>query len=366
MRKFKPQLVIVGLVLGLVLPFYLSAAQVKLPNDVAWVVSADAYKECVQQAYLNAETRLKKLAAGEKPGSWCVVLDADETVISNVGFQKELAAAGAEYSTAAWTAWCKQGAATALPGAADFCALAHKLGGKVIIVTNRKGVVKYYTDKNLKKVGIPYDLLLVREGPYAQDRSKMLRRKDIEAGDIKTVSADKKFPPLKILMRAGDQTHDLYDDQAKDFADVKSRFGTDLIIIPNPMYGDWAHDGVFVKGSAPPAPAVESYETSSGAITWQEAMKKVGQDVVVEAKIVSVYDPESRGRKGPTKLNVDRDYKNSLTFVFYPKDRSGNDAGFKPPLAYKYKTIRVKGKVGEYKGAKQIMVRHAADLQIIE
>ncbi len=365
MKNFKPQLVVIALVLGLALPFSSQAAQIKLPNDIAWVDSADAYKECVQQAYLNAENRLQKLAAGEKPGTWCVVLDADETVISNVGFQKELAAAGAEYSSAAWTSWCKKEEATALPGAVQFCALAQKLGGKVIIVTNRKGPVKYYTSKNLKKAGIPFDLLLVREGPYAQDRSKALRRGDIEAGDIKTVSAQKKLPPLKILMLAGDQTHDLYDDQAKKFEDVKDRFGTDLVIIPNPMYGDWANKGVFVEGNAP-APAAQTYQPGSGAITWQEAMNKVGQDVVVEAKIVSVYDPEARGRKGPTKLNVDQDYKNSLTIVFYPKDRTGNDKGFKPPMAYKYKTVRVTGKVGEYKGAKQIMVRNPAELQIVE
>lgn len=365
MKKFKLRLVVIGLVLGLALPFYLPAAQIKLPNDIAWVASAAAYKGCVQQAYLNAETRLKKLAASEKPGTWCVVLDADETVISNVGFQKGLVASGSEYSSAAWTAWCKKQEATALPGATEFCALVQKLGGKVIIVTNRKGPVKYYTSKNLKKVGIPFDLLLVREGPYAQDRSKMLRRGDIEAGDIKTVSAQNKLPPLKIIMRAGDQTHDLYDNQAKKFADVKDRFGLDLIIIPNPMYGDWAHDGVFVEGPAS-APATETYQTSSGAITWQEAMKKVGQDVVVEAKIVSIYDPEARGRKGPTKLNVDRDYKTSLTFVYYPKDRNGEEKGFKPPLAYKYKTVRVKGKVSDYKGSKQIMIQSPADLQIIE
>jgi 5'-nucleotidase (lipoprotein e(P4) family) len=364
MKRFKLQLVVVGLALGLVLPFYLSAAQIRLPNDVAWVAGADTYRECVQQAYLNASNRLQKLAPAEKPGTWCVVLDADETVISNIGFQKELAATGAKYSSGAWTAWCKKKASTALPGAAEFCALAQKLGGKVIIVTNRKGAVKYYTKKNLKKAGIPFDILLVREGPYAKDRSKVLRRKDIEAGDIKTLSAQEKLPPLKILMRAGDQTHDLYDDQTKKFADVKDRFGTDLIVIPNPMYGDWATKGVFVEGSAP-APAVQTYHTGSGAITWQEAMEKVGQDVVVEAKVVSIYDPEARGRKGPVKLNVDRNYHNSLTFVFYKNNREGNSNGFKPPMAYKYQTVRVKGKVSEYKGSKQIKVHSPADLQII-
>ena len=227
-----------------------SAEKVKLTNDIAWVKAADAYKCCVHQAYANAMNRLRKLAKDEKPGTWCVVLDADETVISNVPFQAKLQATGEEYSSDNWNDWCLKAKAKALPGAKEFCKLAKELGGKVIIITNRKQPpLQNATVKNLKEVGIPFDACLLREGPYARDRSKKLRRTDVEKGAVKTLPEGKKLPPLKIVMRVGDQTHDLYEDKKLGFEDVKDRLGTDLVIIPNPMYGDWAWSGVFVEAA---------------------------------------------------------------------------------------------------------------------
>lgn len=364
MKRRRLNLVYLLAAVILMAPWAAPAGQVKLSNDIAWVRTADAYKCCVQQAYANAGLRLRELARGKAPGTWCVVLDADETVISNQQFQAELQAAGQEYSQPAWTSWCQRGEAEALPGAKDFCSLVHELGGKVIIVTNRKGEVKDATIKNLDAVGIPYDAALVREGAYALDRSKERRRSDIERGMIKTLLPEKKLPPLKILMLVGDQTHDLYSDDLS-FEKVKERFGKDLVIIPNPMYGDWARSGVLVEVAAGPAPVRET-EPASGAITWQEALNRLGQDVVVEAKIVKTYDPERRGKKGPVKLNTDADYRKSLTIAFYKKDRNGNDLGFGDSERFYNKTVRVRGKVSEYQGSKQIMLKSPSDIEIIE
>ena len=231
-------------VLLLLVPVTGQARRVKLSNDIAWVMVAEAYKCCVEQAYLNAMTRLKDLTDGEAPGTWCVVLDADETIISNVVFQAELQAAGQEYSSKAWDAWCRRKASTLLPGAKEFCQLARKLGGKVIIITNRKGHLRDVTVANLKTLGVPFDACLLRGGPYADDRSKEMRRNAVEKGTIQTRPAGVKLPPLSILMLAGDQTHDLYSEH-KSFKTVKDRFGIDYIIIPNPMYGRWAYDGTY-------------------------------------------------------------------------------------------------------------------------
>ncbi|MCD4784013.1 MAG: protease inhibitor I42 family protein [Candidatus Eremiobacteraeota bacterium] len=213
--------------------------KIKLSTAVQWVNHSDEYKLCVMQAYLNAINRLEKLAKNEKPGKWCVVLDADETVWSNIGFQKYLQAIGQEYSGKEWTNWCMKGEATLLPGAKEFCDKAKELGGKVIIVTNRKAPLYEPTAKNLKNIGIKYDALLLREGPYRKDRSKTMRRADVEKGKIQGVEAKKKLPPLKILMRAGDQKHDLYDKSKYKYDDIKDRVNLDFIIIPNPIYGSW-------------------------------------------------------------------------------------------------------------------------------
>jgi 5'-nucleotidase (lipoprotein e(P4) family) len=223
------------------------AAQIRLSNDIAWVSSSDAYKCCVQQAYADAGRRLRDLSREGRPGVWCVVFDADETIISNVEFQASLQARGITYSGQAWDEWCNKGKATALPGAREFCATVRERGGKVVIITNRQEAVKRATLRNLDALGFGYDACLFREGPYGADRSKAVRRADLERGTLKTLPEGKRLPPLKILMLVGDQTHDLYNDKEMGFKDVKERFSRDLVIIPNPMYGDWEKGGTFVE-----------------------------------------------------------------------------------------------------------------------
>jgi 5'-nucleotidase (lipoprotein e(P4) family) len=226
-----------------------SAARIKLSNDIVWVKSSDAYKCCVQQAYCNAEKRMRDLSNGAKPGTWCVVLDADETIISNVEFQESLQIKGTVFSSEAWTEWCNKCKAPALPGAREFCAAVKKCGGKVIIITNRGDRVKQATLKNLNALGFDYDACIFRGGPYKGDRSKAERRADVEKGALKTLPAGTHLPALKILMLVGDQTHDLYGSES--FNDVKERFGRDLVIIPNPMYGDWYKDAYVEAASTP-------------------------------------------------------------------------------------------------------------------
>ncbi len=233
------------------------AAKIRLSNDIAWVKSSDDYKCCVQQAYYDAGRRLGGLARGEKPGTWCVVFDADETIISNVEFQASLQAQGNGYSGRAWNEWCNKEKATALPGAREFCASIKERGGRVAIITNRQEAVKKATVRNLDALGFVYDACLFREGPYLQDRNKSMRRADLERGMLKTLPEGKRLPPLKILMLVGDQVHDLYNDDELSFKDVKERFGKDLVIIPNPMYGDWERGGTFIEaaGTASARPA---------------------------------------------------------------------------------------------------------------
>lgn len=101
------------------------------------------------------------------------------------------------------------------------------------------------------------------------------------------------------------------------------------------------------------------------ALTWQEAMNRMGETVTVEATIVNVYDPEAKGKTGPVKLNTDRDWDNSLTIVFFKAGRDGGDAGFPPPSQFLNRKVRVTGKVAEYKGAKQIMLSGPDQIAIV-
>jgi 5'-nucleotidase (lipoprotein e(P4) family) len=360
MKEVKSAMTALLLILSIAITATGVAKEIKLSNDIAWVKASDAYKCCVQQAYSNAMNRLQELAKGEKPGTWCAVLDADETIISNVQFQAELQASEKNYSSSAWNEWCLREDATALPGAGEFCSLVKELGGKVIIITNRKNPpLKEATEKNITALGIPYDVCLLREGPYQWDRSKEMRRKDVERGDVKTLPEGMKLAPLKILMRVGDQTHDLYNSKKLSFKDVRDRFATDLVIIANPMYGGWSSPGVYMK--SPDAPQEQS-EKQTGTITWQEAMNKIGQEVVVEGKIVNVYLPDY----GPAKLNFGIPWWKSLTVVIFKREKFGD-----LKTNYDGKVVRVSGKVATYtdrQGRKsvQIKIDDPSQIQVVK
>jgi 5'-nucleotidase (lipoprotein e(P4) family) len=364
--KKRSMFIVVLLSLLFVLPSVVPARE-KLSNDVVWVKRSTTYKCCVQQAYLNAMDRLRTLAKDKEAGTWCVVLDADETIISNVAFQMS----GIPFSSKSWTKWCEKSAATALPGSEEFCGLVQKLGGKVIIVTNRKGHLQAATDKNLKDIGFPYDVLLTRGGAYAKDKTKVMRREAIRNGTVKTLPAGMKLPALEIVMLAGDQTHDLYDSHKLNFEDVKDRFAKDFIIIPNPMYGSsWTNPPMYPEPISARSTSTSRPETaepektapvSLKAITPEEAMDKVGENVMVETEIVSVYDPASRGKGGPVKLNTSRDWNEGLTIILFNKDGSFGD-----PSRFDGKKVRASGKVGTYNDAVQLTISGPDDIEIIE
>ncbi len=357
MKKKNTLCLAVLIAAALLSPLPGTARTVTLPNDISWVLTSDTYLGVVQQAYLNAINRLRVLAEGKKPGTWCVVVDADETIISNVVFQAEQAARGEGYTQEAWNAWCRRMEATALPGAIEFLGEVRELGGKVIVITNRQAPLREVTVQNLEKVGIPFDACLLREGPYRDDRDKTQRRADIEKGTVRNLPLGQRLPPLEILMLAGDQPHDLYKD--KSFDEVKDRYGKDLIIIPNPMYGDGMGSTYQVPARRIQRPAAA--QPRRDVITWQEAMDRVGETVTVEAEIIGFYDPATRGGAGPVRLNTDRDWDNSLAIIFFNKDGQFGD-----PARFDGKTVRARGRVQTFRDSVQLRVFGPDAIEIVD
>ena len=62
-------------------------AAVAIPDAIRWVRDAAEYRAATLQAYRLVTSSVEAAAAGRAPGSWAVVLDADETVINNVTYQ---------------------------------------------------------------------------------------------------------------------------------------------------------------------------------------------------------------------------------------------------------------------------------------
>jgi 5'-nucleotidase (lipoprotein e(P4) family) len=204
-----------------------------MPKEIHWVRDSAEYRACLVQAYRQAAAEIDRKAGELTSGTWAVVLDADETVIDNSQFQKELAEKGAGYSSGAWKAWCLRGEATALPGSVGFLKHVQGLGGKVVIITNRSTDVQEVTERNFHSEGIPYDLMLCKTG----SSEKEARNESVERG-----TAAPGLPPLKIVMWVGDNVQDFPgmrqgirsgDDESY------SGFGSRYIIMPNPMYGSW-------------------------------------------------------------------------------------------------------------------------------
>lgn len=210
-----------------------TSSKATLPKEIHWARDSAEYKACMIQAYQQAAAVLKSKSGELTSGTWAVVLDADETVIDNSQYQKEMAAQGKSYDSAAWKAWCERCEAKVLPGARTFLKSVHDLGGKIVIVTNRSTAEQPVTERNFHNEAIPYDLMLCKSG----SGEKEARSQAVESG-----TAAPGVPPLKIVMWVGDNVQDFPNQRQairtgdeSAFAD----FGTRYIVLPNPMYGSW-------------------------------------------------------------------------------------------------------------------------------
>ncbi len=203
-------------------------------NDIRWTQRSAEYEALAHQAYQVASRRLDDLVDGGLDGDFAVVLDADETVLSNAQYQAERAALGVGFSTASWSAWVERRQASAMPGAAAFLDHVHAAGGTVIIVTNRKAVGECQpTEENLRAVGLDHDAILCK----TDTSDKNPRFQAIEAG-----TARPDLPALPIVLYVGDNILDfpqLTQDIRHEGDDAFAGFGDSFIAIPNPMYGSW-------------------------------------------------------------------------------------------------------------------------------
>jgi 5'-nucleotidase (lipoprotein e(P4) family) len=202
---------------------------------VSWVRDAAEYHAVVLQTYRAATTRVEQQAASRAPGTWAVVLDADETVINNLQYQVERGRMGLGFTPESWNAWVKRREATPIPGAARFLSRVRALGGRIAIVTNRLGSECPDTEAVFRSHQLAYDVMLCR--PDGTPSDKTPRFQSVERGqafgvttplDVVAVVGDNilDFPGLSQAMRAGGEA-------------AFQEFGVRFFLVPNPMYGSW-------------------------------------------------------------------------------------------------------------------------------
>lgn len=204
------------------------------PNDLRWVRDSAEYHALVLQAYKVAAIRVEQQTASRAKGSWAVVLDADETVISNLQYQIERGRQGLAYSVESWNAWVKRREATPLPGAAEFLARVRALGGRIAIVTNRLGSECDDTQAVFRAHALAYDVMLCRPDGTPSDKNP--RFLSVERGQAFGSG------PVEVIVFVGDNILDfpgLSQQVRASGVGAFSEFGTRFVILPNPMYGSW-------------------------------------------------------------------------------------------------------------------------------
>ena len=212
-----------------------TAAAAALPDSIRWVQTAAEYAASLEQVYRVATAAVEQAARGRAPGSWAVVLDADETVISNAVYQAERARAGLPYSADSWNAWVKRREATPLPGAHAFLSRVRALGGRIAIVTNRLAAECPDTEAVFATHALVYDVMLCRPAGAASDKNPRFR--DVAEG--RTAASRS---PLAVVAFVGDNILDFPDMSQAARAQGPSafaEFGVRLFLVPNPMYGSW-------------------------------------------------------------------------------------------------------------------------------
>jgi len=202
-----------------------------LGADLRWFQRAAERRALDLQAYALATAKLEAKAATVS-GDWGVILDIDETTLDNSPFQRGRAELGVGFSLGSWTAWVNQRAAVAIPGVVAFTQKVKDLGGRVVLVSNRKaGTECPQTEDNLKAVGVTYDAILCQDGPS----DKNPRFQAVAAGTAG-------LPPLQVVMFVGDNIQDfpMLSQDVRTMGDAAfAGFSSRFVVIPDPMYGSW-------------------------------------------------------------------------------------------------------------------------------
>jgi 5'-nucleotidase (lipoprotein e(P4) family) len=198
---------------------------------------ASEYKALCYQAYNNAAFIISQNESINDKAA--IVLDLDETVLDNTPFEVITLTENINYPDC-WDEWCLRGHANLVPGVKEFLVLADSLGYEIFYVSNRKIHLLDATLENLKLHNLP----------NADSAFVLLRAKESDKDPRRDVITSKGY---NIKMLIGDNLGDFSNEFQVDNNEMrdelvtqhKAKFGTDYIVLPNPMYGKWLENTKF-------------------------------------------------------------------------------------------------------------------------
>jgi acid phosphatase len=221
-----------------------------LLNAVLWMQRSVEYKASAMTAFALARLRLDQALADR---SWtaapkeqtdafeslppAIIVDIDETILDNSGYQAWMALKDTTFDAKTWNAFVNTVSSSAIVGAVEFITYAQSKGVTVFYVSNRTAEEEEPTRKNLARLGFPIDdtldtVLMTKERPEWTS-AKGTRRAHVAKS-------------YRVLLNLGDNLGDFVDDyrgteaeRLKVFEDNRDRWGREWIMLANPSYGSF-------------------------------------------------------------------------------------------------------------------------------
>ena len=236
----KKYLIVLLSILSCNQPDYKNDNDYKIQAQV-WTQNSAEYRALCYQAFNAAKMNLDALFFFEKEYDkpLAIIADVDETVLDNSPYDGKLILNNTTYNRESWVEWGNLEIAKAIPGSLEFLIYASEKNVEIFYISNRYSEQLDATVNNLKKLGFPdakKSNVLLR----GDTRSKSERRKSVSDN-------------YEIIMLIGDNLSDfndefeikLYNERSNQTDKLKNEFGTKLIVLPNPNYGDWESNGLF-------------------------------------------------------------------------------------------------------------------------
>jgi acid phosphatase len=221
-----------------------------LLNAVLWMQRSVEYKANSLTAFALARIRLDQAledrswtaAPKEQTGAYqslppAIVLDVDESILDNSGYQAWMALKGTSFDAKTWNAYVNTVTSQAIPGAVEFARYADSKGVKVFYVSNRTAEEEPATRKNLERFGFPMG---------GSVDTMLMTRKQPDWGSAKGTRRAFIAKSYRILLNVGDNFGDFVDEyrgseaeRLKIMEDNRARWGREWIMIANPSYGSF-------------------------------------------------------------------------------------------------------------------------------
>lgn len=230
---------------------------------IQWVLDSSEYIALSRQVYRTAALALPGMLEDK---SWsalpdqvnaenlppAIIMDVDETAVSNARFQVSLEQ---PFSDGKLNAWSEANDAQPVPGAVEFARLANDFGVSIFFVTNRPCETDDITGESCPQKNVVINDLL-EAGFHADETNVLLARARADWRSEKSVRRNHIAETHRVVMLIGDDLGDFIACTRKrplapctKGATRSSRrslveqydayWGAGWYVLPNPMHGSW-------------------------------------------------------------------------------------------------------------------------------